>query len=371
MAPSDVHPAPDAQSLASTSGDSGVQVASDWSSAHQQNPASATTTHDEDDRDNFDDAEPFDDNDSAFDDGPSLEDDTFTLNSSIRAYRIENGRSYHAYREGAYWGPNDEKAQDILDMAHHMYLLTLNNALHLAPLRDPKRILDVGTGTGIWAIDVAEQYPTAAITGSDLSPIQPEWVPPNCVFEVDDFTQPWLYGAAVLDFVHIRELFGSVPDWDAFFAQAHRALKPGGWIEVVEHSVQPVSDDDTVDADHFFTLWGNTVIEMGERFGKSFTIWNEAKERLERAGFVDVVEVRYKWPMNGWSRDERLKRIGLWNQYRLHNGVEGFMLRLLTQAGGWSVARAQVFLAQMRAAIKDEKTHAYLPGTVVYGRKPL
>jgi len=46
-------------------------------------------------------------------------------------------------------------------------------------------------------------------------------------------------------------------------------------------------------------LWGKTVIEMGEKFGKSFEIWEQSKERLEKAGFVDVVEVRYKWPMNG------------------------------------------------------------------------
>jgi len=356
--------------------DSGVQLASSWLSA-QPTPhtlptittTSASTPEHEDD--SSDESERFTQGDSAFGDGPSLEDDTMTLNSSIRAYRVENGRTYHSYREGEYWGPNDEAAQDILDMAHHMYLLTLDNKLHLAPLEDPEHILDVGTGTGIWAIDMAEQYPSASIIGADLSPIQPEWVPPNCSFEVDDLTQPWLYGDNVMDFVHIREMFGSIPDWDEFFRQAHRTLKPGGWIEVVEHSVHPISDDGTVDDAHFFTLWGRTVIEMGTRFAKTFKIWSEAKERLERTGFVDIVEVQYKWPMNGWPEDEKHKSIGKWNQYRLHYGVEGFMLRLLTGVGGWSVARAQVFLAQMRTTIKDQKTHAYLPGTVVYARKPL
>jgi hypothetical protein len=56
------------------------------------------------------------------------------------------------YRDGAYWGPADELAKEILDFAHHMYLLTLDHKLHLAPLRDPQTILDCGTGTGIWAI---------------------------------------------------------------------------------------------------------------------------------------------------------------------------------------------------------------------------
>jgi len=43
------------------------------------------------------------------------------------------------------------------------------------------------------------------------------------------------------------------------------------------------------------------------------------------------------------------------------------MTDIITQ---WSVARAQVHLAQMRKELKSYGTHAYLPGTVVYGRKP-
>jgi hypothetical protein len=92
------------------------------------------------------------DSDSAFDSGSLLGDETDTLASSILNHRIENGRQYHAYRDGAYWGPNDELAKEILDFAHHMYLLTLDQRLYLAPITDPQTILDVGTGTGIWAI---------------------------------------------------------------------------------------------------------------------------------------------------------------------------------------------------------------------------
>jgi len=39
--------------------------------------------------------------------------------------------------------------------------------------------MDVGTGTGIWAIDMADRFPNAQVKGIDLSPIQPNWVPPN------------------------------------------------------------------------------------------------------------------------------------------------------------------------------------------------
>lgn len=34
-------------------------------------------------------------------------------------------------------------------------------------------MLDVGTGTGIWAIQLAKQYPRSTVVGTDLSLIQP------------------------------------------------------------------------------------------------------------------------------------------------------------------------------------------------------
>jgi ubiquinone/menaquinone biosynthesis C-methylase UbiE len=43
-------------------------------------------------------------------------------------------------------------------MHHHIFLKMLDGKLTLAPLdqNPPKRVLDVGTGTGIWALDFAE-----------------------------------------------------------------------------------------------------------------------------------------------------------------------------------------------------------------------
>lgn len=36
--------------------------------------------------------------------------------------------------------------------------MLLEGQLHMAPLDTPHRILDVGTGTGIWAVDAAERW---------------------------------------------------------------------------------------------------------------------------------------------------------------------------------------------------------------------
>lgn len=51
----------------------------------------------------------------------------------------------------------------------------LDGKLHLAPLESPRKVLDVGAGTGIWAIEFADQFPSTEVIGTDLSPTQPKW----------------------------------------------------------------------------------------------------------------------------------------------------------------------------------------------------
>jgi len=58
--------------------------------------------------------------------------------------------------------------QDRLDMYHEILHLLMKGRLHIAPLDDPKRILDIGTGTGIWAIEMADLHPTCRVIGTDL-----------------------------------------------------------------------------------------------------------------------------------------------------------------------------------------------------------
>jgi ubiquinone/menaquinone biosynthesis C-methylase UbiE len=92
---------------------------------------------------------------------------------------------------GQYNFPNDKQEQDRLDMVHHGFYRLFNDRLFVAPIGlDGKRVLDIGTGTGIWAIQLGDEYPGAElIIGNDLSPIQPTWTPPNVKFVVDNVEQ--------------------------------------------------------------------------------------------------------------------------------------------------------------------------------------
>jgi len=56
-----------------------------------------------------------------------------------------------------------------LDFHHEIFLWLLEGQLYQAPIGDDvQRILDVGTGTGIWAVDMADKNPEAEVIGTDL-----------------------------------------------------------------------------------------------------------------------------------------------------------------------------------------------------------
>lgn len=50
------------------------------------------------------------------------------------------------------------------DLQHHQWLLMLGGKLYLAPLPvGPLEVLDIGTGTGIWAKQFAKNRPETTV----------------------------------------------------------------------------------------------------------------------------------------------------------------------------------------------------------------
>ncbi|KAE8862041.1 hypothetical protein PTNB73_07595 [Pyrenophora teres f. teres] len=173
------------------------------------------------------------------------------LSEVRRGVEIE-GRLYPSYGKHAYGMPIDEKELDRNDLQHHKYTLLLRDRLFIAPISDTTlnsanaRILDLGTGTGIWAMDMADKYPLANILGVDIAATQPAFVPPNCTFEIDDIEEDWPYRPDHFDFIHGRDLMTAVRDWPRLIQQAYAHLKPGGWIQLASTIPGALSDDNTI-----------------------------------------------------------------------------------------------------------------------------
>ncbi|KAL9582945.1 MAG: hypothetical protein Q9203_005279 [Teloschistes exilis] len=148
--------------------------------------------------------------------------------------------------------PNDEAELDRLDLTHQKLRILLDQKLLLCPVKNPGTVLDVGTGTGIWAIEYGDDHPDTTIIGTDLSPTQPSWVPPNVKFEVDDCEEPWTF-TEKFDVVHARYLAAAIEDWPRLVSQAFQFTKPGGYAEFQDYDLEYYSEDGTLNDDCKFT----------------------------------------------------------------------------------------------------------------------
>lgn len=216
----------------------------------------------------------------------------------MRDYPYENGRRYHAYRHGQYPMPNDEQEQDRLDTMHHFFKLLTRGPLFFAPItqvHQPERILDIGTGTGQWALEMAEEFPEAEVVGTDLSPIQPTWAPSNCKFFIDDAESEWAFPPReAFDFIHGRVLAGGIGDWKRLLKQAYNHLKPGGWVEFQEYEIKFTSDDGTHVLAPMIIDWGEKMDEVSEKFGKPMNIATDLGGIVQEVGFTNVTDDVYK-----------------------------------------------------------------------------
>ncbi|KAJ9621960.1 hypothetical protein H2203_006841 [Taxawa tesnikishii (nom. ined.)] len=80
---------------------------------------------------------------------------------------------------------------------------------------------------------------------------------------------------------------------------------------------------------------------------------------IRSAGFVDVVERVYKWPIGPWSADPKLKELGRWNLLNWEEGMEGWLLAVYTRVLGKSYAEVVQWMKDIRKVLRDRKHHVY------------
>ncbi|KAL2258673.1 hypothetical protein VTK26DRAFT_7948 [Humicola hyalothermophila] len=315
--------------------------------------------------------EVLDDGDSGYSD---LQSSTASLSSSILQYRTIHGRTYHGdVGKAESWEPNDAQHVFSMDVHHHMCLLMEDGKLCLTPIKDDiKKVVDIGTGTGIWAIDFGDQYPNAEVIGTDVSPIQPAWVPPNVKFEIDDANLDWTWPDNTFDFVHVRFLIGCIEDWRKFYREAYRCCKPGGWIEHQEPSLLWFAQGEDVPEDSPMGQWGKVFQEGGRKFGRTFTLVDEGGQQkyMEEAGFTDITVKEFQVPSGDWPKDPHQKEIGTFARLALDSDIEGYILYMWSAIMGWSHAEIQVYIAHLRRQIRTPGLRPWFLRRVVYARKP-
>jgi len=220
-------------------------------------------------------------------------------------------------------------------------------------------VLDLATGTGIWAIEFANNYPYAKVVGTDLSPIQPEHVPSNCRFEVDDAEEPWVYPHQ-FDYIHGRLLVTCFRDFPAIVAQTYSFLKPGGYFEL-QDILPPTCYDDS---------WEGTAIKRltelltagGAKLGMDWMKASKYRQYMIDAGLEDVKELHFAWPSNEkWPKGSHYKTLGLWYYQNMMNGLQGISMAVLTRVWGWSKEEVDVFMVDVKRDYANRNIRCYQP----------
>ncbi|CVK93037.1 related to methyltransferase [Fusarium mangiferae] len=249
------------------------------------------------------------------------------------------------------------EGQDIL---HHYTLLLFDDKLHLAPIdKNPQKILDIGTGTGIWAIDTADEYPTAEVVGTDISAVQPAFMPPNCSFQIDDAQLDCTFKPDEFDFIHIRYLYGAIDDWKKLYRQAFTHVRPGGWVESLEIDIETHSENPKIEKDegHIFKKWCKIFFECGHQTGRTWEIARDGhlEEYMREAGFTYLFSKSWKLPVGGWPQDKKLKQIGLYNGAFIDHSIDAFAIFPIGEILGWSEEEVTILVSQMRKALKEPR----------------
>lgn len=85
---------------------------------------------------------------------PILSTHSFDYIHRVACTSLTPTRRYQSFIEGRYPLPNDEAEQNREEMQHNMVKELLDGNFCMAPIGDsPQKILDLGTGCGIWAIE--------------------------------------------------------------------------------------------------------------------------------------------------------------------------------------------------------------------------
>src|SRR5690348_8209663 len=73
-----------------------------------------------------------------------------------------------------------------LNTQHRLLASVAKKRIHFARVRNPKAILDIASGTGIWGFEMAQHFRQAAITNLDINaPMGQQWLRVLCANRSD------------------------------------------------------------------------------------------------------------------------------------------------------------------------------------------
>jgi len=274
-------------------------------------------------------------------------------------FRLFGGRRY--LNDESYFLPKDGTEINRLDFQHYLlrYMLRGNYA---APIGQPRGILDVGSGTGRWAREMAQQFPRANVVGLDLvapppDPLDRDIRPQNYSFVQGNVLDGLPVADRTFDFVHQRLLVAGIPlaRWPGVVVELLRVTRPGGWVELVE--AIPATGGPAMNQ---LREW---LIGSGMPRGVDIRTTHQIGQYLRTAGAQHIVYRELNVPLGRLGG--RVGQMMETNYYSLHQAIRGLIV-------GQGIATAEMFDATMARARQEIAAGQYVwPYYLAYGQRPL
>ncbi|KZV65260.1 S-adenosyl-L-methionine-dependent methyltransferase [Peniophora sp. CONT] len=202
---------------------------------------------------------------------------------------------------------NLDSEVERLDGLHHGLKKYMNGKLCLAQLGFPKKILELGAGTGIWAAEAATIYPDADVLATDISPLPPRPLPPNVSFKQFDLLKefPAELKPGTYDVIHARFLFIHIPNPFEIFSRILPLLAPGGHLLIEDISVNADVKGDVPAIRSAYTA----LVRAWEDAGQNPLYASQLSSFLEKEG-LKVGEDHVVLPISPLSDEPKIRGLG-------------------------------------------------------------
>ncbi|MBE3565290.1 MAG: class I SAM-dependent methyltransferase [Thermogemmatispora sp.] len=276
--------------------------------------------------------------------------------------RLQGSRRY--LQEQPYLLPKDLGEANRLDFQHYV-LRAILHGNYLAPIQQPRRILDVGCGTGQWAFELAQQFPQAEVVGLDLELVKASASPPpNYRFVQGDILHGLPFDNDSFDFVHQRLLFLAIPQaaWPAAVQELARVTAPGGWIELLEVGTALQDYLPSGPATQEFYQLGSQLAAL-RGIDTDGTVMRSLARYLEEASLVNIHYQALDVPLGEWGG-----RIGSLMALDLREVWKAISAPIAARFG----RSEQEVLALIEQAHREWNSfHTSCHFAVAYGQKPI
>ena len=157
-------------------------------------------------------------------------------------------------------------------------------------------------------------------------------------------------------------MLGSLRDWPFFFTQCLKHLRPGGYIECQELSVNARTDDNSLPEKSALTAWCNNQQEGMKKLGMELMVTGDMiKKQMHEAGFVEVEVKEFKIPIGQWPKDPKMRETGAFQLVAMLEGIGGLTMALWTRFLGWKKEDVEDELVKVKLEMQSKRVHAYWP----------